>query len=172
MTKTVLLLLFCSMTCLAYGQTSLDGTYIGVEEKCAVDDAGKKECYHDPARPKWKWFNLCRMKIKGDSVFLDQSPIAIYKKDTSFSASDGGFFYYSGTFTRIDTVLNIQLTELYCDYCGVPVKHMPDGTTVVVKRTKNLAGKITGAGFMINGKLFRKTNGNGFLISELRRTSN
>ena len=171
MTKSLLTLCFCFTFSLIYGQTSLDGTYLGVEEKCYVDKEGKKDCYTDPSNPKWKWYNLSKMKIKGDSVFLDQSPIAIYKRDTSFSASDGGFYYYSGRLTKVDTVVNIQLTELYCDYCGVQVEQLPDGTTKIAKRTKQWTAKITSRGILINGYLFRKTITQEDLMSEHPRTS-
>ena len=171
MIKSLLTLLFCFITALTYGQSSLDGTYIGVEEKCYVGKDGKKDCYNDPSRPKWKWYNLSKMKIKGDSVFLDQSPIAIYKKDTTFSASDGGFYYYSGKLRKVDTVVNIQLTELYCDYCGVQMKKLPDGTTQLVRRTKEWTAKVTGKGIVINGYLFRRAIMNEDLMSEHPRTS-
>jgi hypothetical protein len=171
MTKSLLTLFFCFIVVLTNGQASLDGTYIGVEEKCYVGKDGKKDCYNDPSRPKWKWYNLSKMKIKRDSVFLDQSPIAIYKKDTTFSASDGGFYYYGGKLAKVDTVLNIQLTELYCDYCGVQVKRLPDGTTQVVKRTKKWTAKITDKGIVINGCLFRRISMEEDLVSEHPRTS-
>src|SRR4051794_16141805 len=84
--------------------TSLNGVYIGLEEL---------PFRVDPAKPKWKWFHLSYLKIKGDSVFLDQSPVSIYKKDTSFSASDGGFYYYSGKLFKVDTTLTINLKEIF-----------------------------------------------------------
>ena len=171
MTKSLLTLLSCFGVALSYGQSSLEGTYVGLEEKCWVGKDGKKDCYNDPSRPKWKWYNLSKMKIKRDSVFLDQSPVAIYKKDTTFSASDGGFYYYSGKLTKVDTVVNIQLTELYCDYCGVQVKQMPDGTTQVVKRTKKWIAKIADKGIVINGYLFRRVSTEENLMSERPRTS-
>src|SRR5438093_643626 len=79
--------------------TTLNGVYIGLEEL---------PFQVDPAKPKWKWVYLSYLKIKGDSVFLDQSPVSIYKRDTSFSASDGGFYYYSGKLFKADTTLQIN----------------------------------------------------------------
>jgi hypothetical protein len=106
---------FCSVT---YGQGKLDATYVGLEEMCYTDSTGIKDCYTDPSNPKWKWYHLSFLKLKGDSVFMQQNPIAIHKKDTTFSASDGGFYYYSGTFSSSDTALVINLKEISCDYCG------------------------------------------------------
>jgi hypothetical protein len=95
-----------------------DGLYVGLEEMCWTDSAGKKECYIDPANSKRKWYHLTYIKIKGDSAFVDQNPVSIYKKDTGFSASDGAFYYYSGLFKTKDTTIIFNLTELFCDYCG------------------------------------------------------
>lgn len=156
MIRSLLIFPFCFFWTAVYGQSAVDGTYIGVEEKCYTDSNGKKECYTDSSKPKWKWYNLCKLKIKGDSVFLDQSPIAIYRKDTSFSTSDGGFYYYSGTLSKVDTAMNIKLTELYCDYCGVQMKRSADGTRQRVKRTKQWTAKILKEGIVINGYLLRK----------------
>lgn len=145
---------------------SLNGLYVGLEEMCYMDSTGKKDCYGDPAKPKWKWYHLGYLKIKGDSVFLDQNPISIYKKDTSFSASDGAFYYYSGTFQKSDTTVLFNLKELFCDYCGVPVKTNTDGTQEVIKRTKQLKGRSTDKGFIIDGFLYARTTIEESLISE------
>jgi hypothetical protein len=61
--------------------TSLNGLYIGLEYIGITKD---------PVYPgkKFKSFHLGYLKIKGDSVFLDQGPIYVYKKDTTYSASD------------------------------------------------------------------------------------
>ncbi len=97
----------------------LNGLYVGLEDMGAQVDQSK---------PKWKLYHLSYLKIKGDSVNLDQSPISIYKIDTSFSASDGGFYYYSGTLTTSDTTIEINLKETSCDYCGELMKKNADGT--------------------------------------------
>ncbi len=127
----------------------LNGLYVGLEEMGALID---------PSKPKWKWYHLSYLKIKGDSVFLDQSPISIYKTDTSFSASDGGFYYYSGTLISSDTTVEINLKETSCDYCGELMKKNADGTLEREYRTKKYLGKLTDKGIIINGYLFTKTN--------------
>jgi len=139
--------------------TSLNGIYIGLEYGGTSTD---------PVYPGkvFKLFHLGYLKIKGDSVFLDQSPIFVYKKDTTYSASDGGFYYYSGTLTKADKTVSFDLKELFCDYCGVPRQAKRNDTQQLVKRTKHLKGLLTDKGFLINGYLFKKTVKTEALISE------
>jgi len=127
----------------------LNGLYVGLEDMGAQID---------PSKPKWKWYHLSYLKIKGDSVNLNQSPISIYKTDTSFSTSDGGFYYYSGTLISSDTTVEINLKETSCDYCGELMKKNADGTLEREYRTKKYLGKLTDKGIIINGHLFTKTN--------------
>jgi hypothetical protein len=147
--------------------TSLNGLYAGLEEMCWTDSTGKKDCYIDPARPKRKWYHLGYLKIKGDSAFLDQNPVNIgSKKDTLWSSSDGAFYYYSGTIQKNDTTVLFNLKELFCDYCGIPVKIKPDGTQEVSKRTKQLKGRLTDKGIVIDGYLYVRTTEKESLTSE------
>jgi len=164
MVKFFLTFFSCFFLTLAYGQGSLDGTYVGLEEKCWTLKSGKKECYSDPSSPKRKWYNLTYIKIKGDSVFADQSPISIYKKDTVYSASDGGFYYFKGTVIRTDSVATIHLKFLTCDYCGISTEENPNA--YLFPWTKNYNCKITAAGLVIKGFLFRRTNDRETLISD------
>lgn len=146
--------------------TSLNGLYAGLEEMCWTDSTGKKDCYSDPANPKRKWYHLGYLKIKGDSVFLDQDPVNIYKNDTAFSASDGAFYYYSGTLQKNGTTILINPDELLCGYCAVPEKRKADGTYEVIKRTKKWKGTLTSKGILIDGNLYAKTSKNEMMISE------
>ncbi|MFT3679055.1 MAG: hypothetical protein QM791_02210 [Ferruginibacter sp.] len=139
--------------------TSLNGLYTGLEYMGTSTD---------PVYPGkvFKSFHLGYLKIKGDSVFLDQNPIFVYRKDTSYSASDGGFYYYSGMLTKTDTTVLFNLKELFCDYCGELFETKPDGTKQAVKRIKQLKGRITHDGFLIDGYLYKRTGRNEELISE------
>jgi hypothetical protein len=166
MSKLLLVSFICLVTSFVYSQSSLDGLYIGIEEMCYIGKDGKKDCYGDPSRPKWKWYHRTQMKIKGDSVFVDQSPIAIYKKDTIYSVSDGGFYYYRGTLKKSDTLLNISLAEWYCDYCGHKVITLRDGSEQIEKRTKQWKARVTSKGLLINGYLFRRAKIQENLFSE------
>jgi len=136
----------------------LDGFYTGLEEMCSMDSTGRKECYTDPARPERKWYHVGMLLIRGDSVFLDQRPISIgNENDTAWSASDGGFYFYSGTFVRTDTGVVFNLKEISCDYCATAVKMRRDGTTEPVENTRQLAGRIIEKGFIIKGYHYVRT---------------
>ncbi|SHM73154.1 hypothetical protein [Chitinophaga sp. CF418] len=152
--------------------TLFDGFYTGLEEMCSTDSTGKKDCYNDPSSPERKWYHLGNLLVKGDSVFLDQSPVSIgSKKDTLWSASDGGFYYYSGILVRNDTGVVFNLKELFCDYCGTDVKIGPDGTTEPIQRTKQLVGRITDKGLVIDGYLYARTTMDESLNNEYDRSA-
>lgn len=68
-------------------------------------------------KPKYKWYHLSELTFIGDSVYLEQSPIAIFKKDTLFSASDGGFYSYAGKLRKYKGQTFADLTLVSCDYC-------------------------------------------------------
>lgn len=84
------------------------GTFVGI---VTIKNFG------DPSKPQYKWYHLSELTFKGDSIYLEQSPIAIHNNDTIFSASDGGFYSYAGTIQvfRGQTVADLTLTT--CDYC-------------------------------------------------------
>ena len=150
----LLLCVACFALVPAFAQKSMNGQYVGLEEMCRVEN-GKKECYIDPARPKRKWYHLTRIRIKGDSAWFAQNPISVYKKDTLYSASDGGFYYYRGTVIKTDSTVVLDLKEDHCDYCAVPVEIKPDGTRGIKKRTLKYTGRLKAGGFVINGYLFQ-----------------
>ena len=103
------------------------------------------------------------MKLKGDSVFLDQNPIAIHKRDTTFSSSDGAFYYYSGTLNVKDSIATIKLKLNFCDYCGMPTEENPNP---FFPWNKNYYCRITKQGLFINGYLFKKSSDKDVLTSE------
>lgn len=134
------------------GQT-IKGKYVGLEEMwCEINSKGKKECYQDPSYPKHKWFRLSQLTFNGDSVFLYQSPIALYKKDTVFSASDGGFYNYKGTYNIEKGIMFINLDLDHCDYCPTPV-----GQINPVYRAKKIRAILNGNDLLIDGYLFKET---------------
>lgn len=151
----------------SFAQSNFDHVYVGTEKIC-WQRTKKDSCDNsDSFNPKWKWYRLNFLKIKGDSVFLDQSPISIYKQDTSYSASDGGFFYYHGELIRLtDSTFSIKLTEISCDYCGKPVEKQKDGTFKRIYRVKTYLCKLNSDGFWANGILYKRTTKNDNLISE------
>ncbi len=109
------------------GQLRPNGVFVGLE---------KIEGYPYLANPKYTWYHLSVLTFTRDSVFLEQSPVAIYKTDTIFSASDGGFYSYAGTVSKYEgkTVADLKLKS--CDYCELqmieftPPKIVQDEDTV------------------------------------------
>lgn len=128
--------LFLSFTLIhAIGQIKPKGEFIGL-----IPIKG----YSDPAKPQYKWFHLSELTFKGDSVFLEQSPVAIFMKDTIFSASDGGFYSYHGTLETFKGKTVALLTLADCDYGSmqmvrfVPPKIINDFDTSTVATTDTL----------------------------------
>jgi hypothetical protein len=136
----------------------LNGIYVGLEEMCWTDSLGKKDCYNDPTNPKWKWYHLSYLRIKDDSVLLEENPISIYKKDTSFSASDGAFYYYAGTYKAKDSIITIDFKMDHCDYCPQEVKKLDNGQFEEVEQRKKMIAVVKSNGLFINGYLFIKRN--------------
>lgn len=167
MKKQIIGLLLFLLVKTTFGQKNLDGIYIGLQAMCWTDSAGKKDCYKDPTKPQYKWYHATKIKIKGDTVFVDQNPICIYKKDTLYSASDGAFFYYIGSITQqADSSISLHLTELYCDYCGEILEKQQDGTYKKVLHTREWKGKLSAGRLFINSMLFRKIEVASPLLSE------
>ena len=129
-------------------ENKIDGSYKGLQEL---------EALIDPSMPQRKWFHLTKLKIMGDSVKATQSPITIHNGDTSFSVSDGGFYKYSGTISVLDSVVEINLVETSCDYCGELMQENPDGTRTRLFRTKVLTGKLVRDGLHLNGYPFTRS---------------
>jgi len=148
-----------------FGQ-DIDGTYVGLEKICWKTSKSGKCINTDDFNSKSKWFHQNILKIKGDSVFLDQNPISIYKKDTSFSASDGAFLYFTGLVSKTHTSITFKLVELFCDYCGEFKQKQSDGTLIWIKRTKLLSGKIIKDGIVIDNYLYKKVSYSHKLLSE------
>ena len=108
MVKYFLTVLITFQFLAAFGQIKPKGTFIGLE---------RMKNYRDAKKPEYTWYHLSKLTFKGDSVFLEQSPVAIYKNDTSFSASDGGFYSYSGKIQNYKGKAVASLRLLSCDYC-------------------------------------------------------
>ena len=106
MTKIILTTFSIIFNCQIFGQLKPKEIFIGIERI--------KE-YEDTRKSNYKWYHLSILTFKDDSVFLDQKPIAIYKKDTIFSNSEGGFYYYKGTIEKYQgkKIANLELDSCY-----------------------------------------------------------
>ena len=108
MAKFILIILTSFSLTLSYGQFKPKGTFVGVVPM---------KTYSDSTKPLYKWYHLSELTFKRDSVYLKKSPIAIYKKDTVFSVSDGGFYYYAGTIKNYKGQTFADLILVSCKYC-------------------------------------------------------
>jgi hypothetical protein len=98
------------------------GIYVGLEEMEGF-----------PAeKPGDKWYHENYVYIRPDSLFLEGNPVIISTKgDKSYSASDGGFYSYSG---RIDTVKGKFIAKLLMfahDYIAAPIIIKTKDTTAI-----------------------------------------
>lgn len=145
-----LVLLLFSMA--GYSQKKTEKTYIGYEKICWGKTANDSCVNYVKEIPNQKWFHENLLKIRNDSVFLDKNPISKVDGRTLYSASDGGFYYYSGIVKRTKSKVTIELTELFCDYCAEEV--VKDGQEV---KKRKLFGTITEKGIEINGVVYKET---------------
>ncbi len=141
---------------------SVEGVYVGLQELCFVDSSGNKDCEWDKSFPGYKWFHLTEIKLTNDSVYMDMSPVAIKGTDTLYSASEGGFYYRRGEFIDNDSVLQLNTSAYWCDYC--PTVFLSDTLEEPIK-IKTTAYKVDN-GFVFDGNLFKKKEGMKSLISE------
>lgn len=130
---------------LNYGNT--ETLYLGFENM---------EGYSDESQPDYRWLRKTYIKFKNDSVFIDQSPIAISKSDTIYSASDGGFYYYKGIKNEKGNQIKIATKEISCDNCPTVIKKDSNGNSFLLKREKNIIAKRIGNDLQIGNELYRK----------------
>jgi len=146
MKKEFYLLFIIATAFTACNNKAPNGMYVGFEEMSSVTP-------HDSLN---KWYHKNNLSIEGDSVFLYQSPVAINKSDTSYSVSDGGFYYFSGLIELKGNSVSIDLLQTGCDYCGEPVKINKDGSLTKLKVTKKLSGTFDKTGLKLNGLAYKK----------------
>lgn len=140
-------LLFSIFGC---SQTSKEKLFVGYEPIMWNKDINGKETNEDFENPNKKWFHKNLLKINKDSVYLDRVPISKIGKKTLHSASDGGFYYYSGIVKTENGQKVIELTEISCDYCPELVS---ENSREVIQKRK-LFGKITNNVIEINNVKF------------------
>lgn len=102
-------------TCQGFTQEKPQGIYAGLEKKYKSDSIGSGTDTYTPK--KYQWFNLSYISFRGDSVFLEQIPVYVYKRDTIFSASEDGVFSYSGILSIDGATLKAELELNDCDTC-------------------------------------------------------
>jgi hypothetical protein len=75
MAKLILTVFISFFLTQVFGQLKPKGTFIG--------GVPMTDCC-SPGKPQYKWYHLSELTFKGDSVYLEQSPIAIYKTTQYF----------------------------------------------------------------------------------------
>jgi hypothetical protein len=139
MVKLILTLLVSSSLTFAFGQIKPKGTFVGL---VPIKD------FTHPDKLKYKWFHLSNLNFNGDSVYLEQSPVGIYKTDTVYSTLDGGFYNYSGKIETHNGKTIITMTLVSCDYCPnrfikfIPPKLVKDSGTTQKNDTDTTSAKI------------------------------
>jgi hypothetical protein len=98
------------------------GIYVGLEEMQGF-----------PAeKPGDKWYHENYVYIRPNSLFLEGNPVVISSNgEKSYSASDGGFYSYSG---RIDTAKGKFIAKLLMfahDYIAAPIIIKAKDTTAI-----------------------------------------
>ena len=149
-----------------FGQKIPEGIYKGFEKICFSSTAKEHCINYVKSDKKTKWYHLNLLKIKGDSVFLDQLPLSVRKIDTIYSASDGGFYFWKGTYSFKNDILVIDLTEICCDYCAEILKIAEDGSGIKVRRKKQLEMIITNGIIKYGEDSYNFSDNNQSLISE------
>lgn len=134
--------------CKKHNTVSFDGkTLIGFETiKVAID----------PEQPQYNWLYKTKIAFKKDSVFIEKSPISVYKKDTLYSASDGGFYSYKGIWNETNDKFEINVIETNCDNCPEAMQEIRKGVYQKVIRKKDYKGKRTKKGLNLNGIEFNE----------------
>ena len=142
----LLFLVLLQFSCQKQEDFCFDGkTLIGYEPM-------KSGIYKD--KPQYRWYYKTKLTFKKDSVYIEKSPISIYKSDTLYSASDGGFYQYKGIWGDKDK-FEINVVETGCDYCPEALEKRGDGNYRKVVRTKNYKGNKTSNGLNLNGIEFK-----------------
>jgi hypothetical protein len=88
-----------------------DGTYVGMEPMHNIS----------PDEPKARWFHENTLKISGDAVILNKSPVWFKNAKKFYSASDGGFYGYRGSVSFADGHWHMDLLLTESDYVAVRI---------------------------------------------------
>lgn len=92
--------------------------------------------------------------LKTIAYNIEKSPVAIFKTDTLASASDGGFYKYTGTW-KDEEAFEIIAIETDCDYCPELVEEVSDGKYKRVFRKQIYKGRKSEKTLILNGITFR-----------------
>ena len=111
----LLWILFVLSYASGFAQEKPQGIYAGLEKKYKGDSIERGRDTYSPK--KYQWFDLTYIAFRGDSVFVEQMPVFVYRGDTIYSASEDGLVSYSGILSNDGTKLTAKLTLNDCDTC-------------------------------------------------------
>lgn len=145
-----ILLFFICLPFGIYAQTNKEcSKYIGyVPIKSLIDES----------QPQYKWYHETTITIVGDTVSIRQVPLSIYKNDTLYSSSDGGFYNYEGSVNKKKNGYEIFLQQKSCDYCAVEVQKDQNGA--INKKLIKWNGSRKGNKLIIKNVSFKKVTSN------------
>jgi hypothetical protein len=116
MRSSIILLLICVVSHKGQAQDTLAKIYVGLEKIYDADPL-HNQTSGTPANRKYQPYHLTYISFKGDSIFLEQIPVSIYKRDTIYSTPDGGFYSYIGKTTEEQGKTKANLTLQDCNNC-------------------------------------------------------
>jgi hypothetical protein len=151
MSKKIIIVFFLFGFSTSYGQTKPEGVYTGMERM--IDwSSGTGKIFIDKENPGYRWFHFSTLTIRNDSVFLKQEPVFLDKKDTVYSASDGGFYDYTGILFTSAGVTEARVELVYCEYCLSEEARPPglQNKILVFQKTKDPET------LLVNKTLYRK----------------
>jgi hypothetical protein len=132
-----------------------NGIYKGLERMCWTNDKGKFQCYDSPR----KWYHENFLLVENDSFFIYKIPFQLVGKKKMYSASDGAYYYYLGSKSKIDTSSTISLTSNNCDYCAHETKiDKVTGFMYPVARVENLKLNYLTNGVKIGNVSYHKSS--------------
>ena len=152
---------------LNYSKRESEKIYVGFEKlNMFINEKTKTYSNIETDKPKNKWFHKYSLRIKKDSVFLDKRAIIRNGKETYYSESDGGFYYYRGIIITKNNEKIIELTEMECDYCAKLIAK--EGEKPI--EPKKIYGRISKNGIEIDNIKFDKIEYNKLKLgSEYRK---
>lgn len=155
----ILSIFTASLSSVVHGQSIPNGLYIGDEFMPEYSKATHE-----------KWYNSNTLKITGSQAHLNTSPYSIDKNgEKLWSASDGGFLYYSGTVEKKNGDVSLEMELYRSDYAGevyevdkekakkypgyekMPFKEQKE-KGIMIKKKVTLGGKIS---LQKNGFIFK-----------------
>ena len=106
--KIAVIVFLALLTTTVLSQPSIKGSYVAYQKMNKQLSGDSQEV----------WYSKNSITFKNNAVFFEQSPVSIKNGDASYSASDGGFYYYKGSLKPKGSKFFAHLKFISCDYCA------------------------------------------------------